>query len=535
MRFLEKYFPGIAKQDKEAEFLALQQGDMTVQEYVNRFEHLARYYSQAITEEWRCLKFERGLRHELKRVVTPLRERRFPILVEQAKSAEHLEKGLGPVMSRHQRNVVDARQMKKPYSRPQTSQGPTCYQYGGPHLKRNCPQLTSGGHFANNCPEKKSLGAKKPKVASPAERARAVGRVFAMTSTEATQSGNLILQPCLLMGHDVLVLFYSGASHSFISNACVGRLSLVTRDLGCELLVSTPSLGQVATSSVYVGCSMVVASHRYKVNLVCLPLEGMDVILGMDWLSNNHIIIDCGRRNLVFPEHEGLELISSREAAKALQDGAVYEVPGLPPSREIDFTIDLIPGAGPVSMAPYRMAPAELVEHKKQIEELLEKQFIRPSASPWGAPILLVKKKDGSSQLCVDYRQLNKMTIKNKYPLPRIDDLLDQLKGVGVFSKIELRSGYHQILVRLEDVQKTTFRSRYDHYEYVVMPFGVTNAPAVFMDYMNRIFRPWLDKFVVVFIDDILIYSRTREEHADHLKVVLKILRDHQCMGAVQV
>ena len=193
---------------------------------------------------------------------------------------------------------------------------------------------------------------------------------------------------------------------------------------------------------------------------------------------------------MVFPEHEGLGLISSREAKKALQDGAVCfmvvakpekksaaeviqaiplaneyadvfpdEVPGLPPSRDIDFTIDLIPGAGLVSMAPYRMAPAELAELKKQIKELLEKQFIRPSASPWGAPVLLVKKKDGSSQLCVDYRQLNKLTIKNKYPLPRIDDLLDQLKGAGVFSKIDLRSGYHQILVRLKDVQNTAFRS----------------------------------------------------------------------------
>ena len=215
------------------------------------------------------------------------------------------------------------------------------------------------------------------------------------------------------------------------------------------------------------------------------------------------------------------------------------EVPGLPPSRDIDFTIDLIPGARPMSMAPYIMALAELAELKKQIEELLEKQieellekqFIRPSASPWGAPILLVKKKDGSSRLCVDYRQLNKLTIRNKYPLPRIDDLLDQLKGAGLFSKIDLRLGYHQILVRPEDVQKTAFRSRYGHYEYVVMPFGVTNAPAVFMDYMNRIFRPWLDKFVGVFIDDILIYSRTREEHADHLRVVLKILRDHQLYG----
>jgi len=197
----------------------------------------------------------------------------------------------------------------------------------------------------------------------------------------------------------------------------------------------------------------------------------------------------------------------------------------------VDFTIDLIPGAGPVSMAPYRMTPAELAELKKQIEDLLEKKFIRPSASPWGALVLLVKKKDDSSRLCVDYRQLNKLTIKNKYPLSRIDDLLDQLRGAVVFSKIDLRSGYHQILVKLEDVQKTTFRSRYGHYEYVVMPFGVTNAPAIFMDYMNRIFQPYLDQFVVVFIDDILIYFESREEHANHLRVVLEVLREHKLYG----
>jgi len=148
------------------------------------------------------------------------------------------------------------------------------------------------------------------------------------------------------------------------------------------------------------------------------------------------------------------------------------EVPRLPPSRDVDFTIDLIPGVGPVSMAPYRMAPAELVELKKQIEDLLEKKFIRPSASPWGALVLLVKKKDGSSRLCVDYKHLNKLAIKNKYPMPIINDLLDQLKGARVFSKIDLRSVYHQILVKSEDVQKTTFKSRYGHYEYVVMPFG---------------------------------------------------------------
>ena len=173
-----------------------------------------------------------------------------------------------------------------------------------------------------------------------------------------------------------------------------------------------------------------------------------------------------------------------------------------------------------MSISPYRMAPAELAE--------LKKQFIRPSVSPWGAPVLLVKKKDGLSRLCIDYRQLNKLTIKKKYPPPRIDDLMDQLHGAVVFSKIDLRSGYHQISVKAEDVQKTAFRSRYVHYEFLVMPFGVTNAPAIFMDYMNRIFRPFLDKFVIVFIDDILIYSRTREENAEHLRTVLNILREKQ-------
>jgi len=170
----------------------------------------------------------------------------------------------------------------------------------------------------------------------------------------------------------------------------------------------------------------------------------------------------------------------------------------------------------------------ELVELNKQIEELLEKTFIRPSTSQWGAPMLLVKKKDRSSRLCVDYRQLNKMTIKNMYSLPRIDDLMDQLHGASMFSKIDLRSIYHQILVKAEDVQKTTFRSRYGHYEYVIMPFCVTIAPALFMDYMNMIFRLFLDKFVVVFINDILIYSKTQKEHAEHLRIMLGILREKQ-------
>ncbi|CAH9076112.1 unnamed protein product [Cuscuta epithymum] len=174
------------------------------------------------------------------------------------------------------------------------------------------------------------------------------------------------------------------------------------------------------------------------------------------------------------------------------------------------------------------MAPTELKELHKQLQELLEKGFIRPSFSPWGAPVLFVKKKDGSMRLCIDYRELNKVTIKNRYPLPRIDDLFDQLKGATTFSKIDLRSGYHQLRVKNEDIPKTAFRSRYGHYEFVVMPFGLTNAPAVFMDLMNRVFSEYLDKFVIVFIDDILVYSKSKEEHEGHLRVVLRTLREHK-------
>jgi len=172
------------------------------------------------------------------------------------------------------------------------------------------------------------------------------------------------------------------------------------------------------------------------------------------------------------------------------------------------------------------MSASELGKLKTQLEELLEKQFIRPSVSSWGAPVLLVKKNDGSMRLCVHYRQLNQVTIKNRYPLPRIDDLMDQLVGVEVFSKIDLRSGYHHIRVKTEDISKTAFRTRYGHYEYSVMPFGDTNAPGVFKEYMNRIFHPYLDLFVVVFIDDILVYSKSEEEHAEHLRVVLRVLKE---------
>jgi hypothetical protein len=204
------------------------------------------------------------------------------------------------------------------------------------------------------------------------------------------------------------------------------------------------------------------------------------------------------------------------------------DLPGMPPDRDVEFVIELQPGTTPISRRSYKMTPKELAELKVQLNELLDKWYIHPSSSSWGCPALFVKKKDQSLRLCVDYRPLNAVTVKNKYPLSRIDILFDQLASAKVFSKVDLCSGYHQIKIRPEDVPKTAFSTRYGLYEYLVMSFGLTNVPAHFMYLMNSVFMPELDKFVVVFIDNILIYSKSEEEHAQHLRVIRQRLRDHQ-------
>ena len=191
------------------------------------------------------------------------------------------------------------------------------------------------------------------------------------------------------------------------------------------------------------------------------------------------------------------------------------ELLGLPPQRKIEFKIDLYPGTEPISIAPYRMAPLELKELRKQLDHLLNIGFIRLSTSPWGAPVLFVKKHDETLRLCTNYQSLNRVTMKNKYPLPQIADLFDQLRGFKYYTKIDLCTGYHQLRIKEEDIPKTAFRTRYGHFEYTLMPFGLTNAPAAFMDLMHRVFQPYLDQFFIVFIDDILIYSRhTRSMNA---------------------
>jgi hypothetical protein len=274
----------------------------------------------------------------------------------------------------------------------------------------------------------------------------------------------------------------------------------------------------------------------------------------MDWLGKHKVLIDCAKKSVKLTTLDGKELefiaepvvtakgianhvkINQLDASQGSEvlvvnefpDVFPEELPGMPPDRDIEFVIELKPSTVPIYKTPFRMTTPELAELKEHIRELLEKGFIRPSSSPWGALVIFVPKKDGTQRLCVDYRALNEVTVKNKYPLPRIDDLFNQLRGACVFSKIDLRSGYHQLKVRECDIPKTAFVLRYGLYEFTVMSFGRTNAPAYFMYIMHKVFMEYLEKFVVVFIDDILVYSRNEEEHEDQLRLVLQKLRDHK-------
>ncbi|GJU03632.1 putative reverse transcriptase domain-containing protein [Tanacetum coccineum] len=278
----------------------------------------------------------------------------------------------------------------------------------------------------------------------------------------------------------------------------------------------------------------------YQAIMVCT-----EKIVRVPWGNETRLnIISCTKTQKyllkgcpIFLAHVTMKKAEDKSKEKQLEDVPIVrdfldafpkDLLGLPPTRQVEFRIDLVPGAAPVARAPYRLAPSEMKELSEQLQDLSDKGFIRPSSSPWGAPVLFVKKKDGSFRMCIDYRELNKLTVKNRYPLPRIDDLFDQLQGSSVYSKIDLRSGYHQLRVREEDILKTAFRTRYGHYEFQVMPFGLTNAPAVFMDLMNWVCRPYLDKFVIVFIDDILIYSKNKQEHEEHLKLILELLKKEE-------
>ena len=393
------------------------------------------------------------------------------------------------------------------------------------------------------------------------------GRVYAVIQQAESADQPVIQGTFLLSRLWAKVLFDSGASHSFIAASVVIELGLEVETLEKPLYVSSPLGIRARIGMICRGCELEISRTLLTVDLRIMDMSEFNVILGMDWLIAYRVVIDCERRRVTAYTQDGTRVVFQGDkhdifpytvyesrckgqladwlASLTLEDKErpdldlprvvceyvdVFpdELPGLPPPRVVDFGIELHPGTSPISMTPHRMAPVELKELRVQLQELLDKGFIRPSTSPWGAPVLFAKKKDKTLRLCIDYRQLNRVTIKNRYPLPRIDDLFDQLRGAQVYSKIDLRTGYHQLRVRDTDIPKTTFRTRYGHYEFTVMPFRLTNTPAAFMDLMHRIFKPYLDQFIVVFVDDILIYSQSEWEHEYHLRIVLQLLRDHQ-------
>ncbi|KAL5570640.1 hypothetical protein UlMin_027215 [Ulmus minor] len=477
----------------------------------------------------------------------------------------------------------NSNQSKKNKPNNQGSTYPTCPKCGKLHLGQCrlgttlCYTCGKEGHYSRNCPRNTGSGAQPGNINSqlliegPSPGTNA--RVFTMTKQEAEAEPSTVVSCQLIIASiPAYVLIDSGAAHSFASKMFASRIDRFRYKSDGMFSTTLPS-GEVMISTCWLhAVPMIVDDRELFVNLIVLDMHDFDVILGMDWLSKYNATIDCRKRRVIFepmgeekfkfvgkPKKSGTPIISALKAKKMLSNGCVgylvhvvdttidtilkpedvhvvrnflevfpEDLPGLPPDREIEFEIELLPGTSPISKAPYRMAPTELKELKEQLQELLDKKFIRRSYSPWGAPVLFVKKKDGTLRMCIDYRELNKVTIKNKYPLPRIDDLFDQLQGAAIFSKIDLRSGYHELKIRESDVPKTAFRTRYGHYEFLVMPFGLTNAPAAFMDLMNRVFKEFLDKFVVIFIDDILIYSKTREDHEAHLELVLQRLKEHR-------
>uniref|UniRef100_A0A2N9F3Y9 RNA-directed DNA polymerase n=1 Tax=Fagus sylvatica TaxID=28930 RepID=A0A2N9F3Y9_FAGSY len=520
-----------------------EKGPMTVEEYAAKFIDLSRFAPHLIPDEHeKVMKFQKGLNDKIRPHILAAG---VNTLSETVKRAMRLEEDF---KYSHGSDESGKKQWSSGSHHGKGSRTEkTCSFCGMSHEGQPCAiklcyTCKQPGHYARVCPTKGSGSSSSPQTQkSDASVKRVQGRVYALTTQDAQATDTVVTGILPLFSTPARVLFDPGSTHSFISCGFVRNIARSPEPLEYELSVSTPLGDTLMSNLVLKSCMFCIEGRELSADLVLLGMHDFDVILGMNWLAAYHASVDCFEKEVVFrPPGKGCRgflasVVDLQKKELEIEDIPVVrefpdvfpeDLPGLPPDREVEFSIDLVPGTAPISKAPYRMAPAELKELKEQLEELLDKGFIRPSASPWGAPVLFVKKKDGSMRLCIDYRELNRVTIKNKYPLPRIDDLFDQLQGAQVFSKIDLRSGYHQLKIKSEDIPKTAFRTRYGHYEFLVMPFGLTNAPAVFMDLMNRVFHEYLDRFVIVFIDDILVYSKSLEEHEDHLRIVLQILRD---------
>jgi hypothetical protein len=373
------------------------------------------------------------------------------------------------------------------------------------------------------------------------------GQVY-YTQVVTTPKGEPVMMGMFLVAnHPTVILFDFGASHTFISKTFVEKHCINSIESREGFVIQSPG-GQVFTKEVVFHIPVTLAGHEFPTNMLVIKRQDVDVILGMNWLVQNKAIINANQRTIELSHGQEVKLsipvyvlvkVSGQVFEAIVQE--IQDIPivceisdvfpedlrGLRPERDVEFVIELKPGTAPISRRSYRMPPNELAELKTQLQDILEKGFIRPSSSPWGCLVIFIKKKDQTLWMCVDYRPLNEVTIKNKYPLPQIDILFDQLTGARVFSKIDLRSGYHQIRIRPEDIPKTAFTTRYELFEYLVV-FWINkfSNPLHILDEFGIHARirqvcgglHWWD----------LIYSKNEEEHAKHLRIVLTRLREHQ-------
>nr|GEW00603.1 putative reverse transcriptase domain-containing protein [Tanacetum cinerariifolium] len=440
----------------------------------------------------------------------------------------------------HKKQNVARAYTAGPGEKAYTGNLPLCTKCNYHHTRQCAPKCNNcKKHFKKNCPKFKNNG-----NANGNDRAR--GKAYVLGEGDSNPESNTVMGTFLLNNRYALILFDASADKSFVSTALCALLNIAPTALDNHYDAELADEKIIGVNTILRGCTLDFLNHLFNIDLMPVPLGSFDVSIGMDWFMEYHAVIVCDEKivrvlfrneTLIFQGKRNDQEAEDKLEGKRLEDVPIIrdfpevfpkELSGIPPARQVEFQIDLVSGAAPVARAPYRLAPSEMKELTNQLQELYDKGFIRPSSSPWGAPVLFVKKKDGSFRMCIDYRELNKLTVKNCYPLPRIDDLFDQLQESSVYSKIDLRLGYYQLRVHEEDIPKTAFRTRYGHYEFQVMPFGLTNAPTVFIDLMNWVCKPYLDKFVIVFIDDILIYSKNKEEHEEHLKLILELLKKEE-------
>ncbi|GJT79822.1 putative reverse transcriptase domain-containing protein [Tanacetum coccineum] len=369
------------------------------------------------------------------------------------------------------------------------------------------------------------------------------GRPYAIKDAEP-KGPNVVTGMFLLNNYYASVLFDSSSDRSFVNTRFSSLLDIKQIKIEDSYEVELADGRVVSTNTILKGCTLSLVNHIFEIDLMPIELGTFDVIIGMDWLVKHDAVIVCGEKFVRIPYGNKTLIVEGDKGGSRLKfiscikahvhvirdfpEVFLEELPGLPPLRQVEFLIDLVPGAAPVVRAPYRLAPSKMKELSIQLQELLEKGFFRPSSSPWGAPVLFVKKKDGSFRTCIDYRKLNKLTVKNRYPLSRIDDLFDQLQGASVLF-VKKKDGSFRMCINYRELNKLTVKNRYplpridDLFDQLL-----TNAPVVFMELMNRVCKPYLDKFIIVFIDDILIYSKNDEEHEKHLRIILELLKEEK-------